>query len=492
MWCDGQWGTLILNSIEGDKTMIALKTDPHVGWEEDYRDRVNPQLMTRLLHHAVPVLEWTGWHLTKVEPGYCESVLPLNVESTNQHGTHQAALISLAADYTGGMALTTLLPGTPLTGIHPCKPQDSASLWLADMDVKYENPSTTNLLARCRVDAKTADRVASRYFAGKVALATLEVEFLSVDGERIAVGMMRYFAQATERLLEKKGGHTSPMAKLNLKTSARIIAGLRAVGPTNGVGLGEDHGSFLRVDLPHDRIAAGNQGILQADRLQKVLPQLSTMVHARTRHCDQTIQECPPIKQVVMLGAGLDMRPLRLRGGLKDAVFFEIDLPDMLDERSFVFQRINAETQTVEMPTRFPIPADFVVDEVGARLQSHPEFCTDKPTFVIYEGCSMYFTEQQNARIVSSVMQLLTHPDSRLWMDCVTPAVIDATTPDPNIHEFVNRMELIGEQFVYGPNNPAEFLQRCGLRLASQATAGEYIGDNDPTLAEYRFVVGRK
>ncbi|MEL6107839.1 MAG: SAM-dependent methyltransferase [Planctomycetota bacterium] len=468
--------------------MIALKTDPHVSWEDDYRDRVNPQLMTRLLHHAVPVLEWTGWHLTKVEPGFSESMLPLNVESTNQHGTHQAALISLSADYTGGMALTTLLTGTPLTGIHACKPHDSASMWLANMDVKYENPSTTNLTARCRVDAKTADRVAARYFAGKVALATLEVEFHSADGERVAVAKMRYFAQATERLMQKKAGQASPMAKLNLKTSARIIAGLRAA---ENEAAGTATPSHVRIDRPHDRIAAGNQGVLQAGRLQKVLPQLGTMVQARTRHCDQTLKQCPPMKQVVLLGAGLDMRPVRLRETLRGADVFELDLPDMLDERRYVFDRIHGDAAT-GTPQRHMIAADFIVDEVGEILRDHPAFSTDVPTFVIYEGCSMYFTERQNARILSSVMKSLTHPDSRVWMDCVTPEVIEATTPDPNIHEFVNRMELIGERFVYGPHRPAQLLEQCGLKVTDQITAGEYIDDADPTLAEYRFVVGQR
>ena len=111
-----------------------------VSWEEDYRTRCNPELMTKLLRQAVPVLEATQWAITKVEHGVCESVLPLNHATTNQHGTHQAALISLSADYTGGMALTTLLRGVPLAGIHSCKAEDSASLWLISMDVKYLKP----------------------------------------------------------------------------------------------------------------------------------------------------------------------------------------------------------------------------------------------------------------------------------------------------------------------------------------------------------------
>lgn len=55
-------------------------------------------------------------------------MLPLNKETTNQHGTHQAALVSLSADYTGGLALATLLRGVPLGGIHRCRNEESARI----------------------------------------------------------------------------------------------------------------------------------------------------------------------------------------------------------------------------------------------------------------------------------------------------------------------------------------------------------------------------
>ena len=35
-----------------------LAPQPHqITWEQDYRERMNPQLLTRLLHDAIPVLE---------------------------------------------------------------------------------------------------------------------------------------------------------------------------------------------------------------------------------------------------------------------------------------------------------------------------------------------------------------------------------------------------------------------------------------------------
>ena len=469
-------------------TMAVIETDREISWEKDYADRINPELMNTLLYRAVPVLAWTGWKITRVGPGFCESVLPLAIETTNQHGTHQAALISLSADYTGGMALTTLLTGIPLTGLHRGRPDESASLWLVGMDVKYENPSTSHLRGVSRVDPKTVRRIQSRYFSGRVVLATINVEFWSEDGERVATAVMRYFAQATRRLLEhRSGGERSTMTKLNLKTSARIIAGLRAMSTP------DSQGRQLRIDAPHDEVAAGTHGLLQAKRLQKVLPQLAAMVGARTRHCDEVLRSIPGIEQLVMLGAGLDMRPLRRAAELSGVTVFELDLPVMLAERQHVIERLEAQLGGVAAaPERHQIAADFLQDDVGELLQRHFAFSETALTLFVYEGCSMYFDEQQNQRLLKSIRRRMRHPDSVLWMDCVTPAVINEGTCDRNIHEFVDRMELIGERFVYGPADPEAFLRSCGLVGCSNDTAQDYLGSEDPTLGEYRFLTARQ
>ncbi|MEM0927436.1 MAG: SAM-dependent methyltransferase, partial [Planctomycetota bacterium] len=455
--------------------MGVIQTAQQMSWEEDYEQRVDPERMTRLARKAVPVLDWTKWEITVVELGYCETLLPLSVESTNQHGTHQAAMISLSADYTGGMALTTLLTGVPLRGIHSCRPDESASLWLVGMDVKYERPSTSHLRGTCRIEPAMAERIQRRYFAGKVVLALLKVEFWSEDGERVATGTMRYFAQATKMLLANQKGEKSALAKLNLKTSARIIAGLRAIRGEAQPGFAP--GEIIRVDHPHDQIAASTHGMLQAKRLRSVLPQLGRLVGARTDHGDAFLREQSGIEQLILLGAGLDMRAYRLADTLKNVFVFELDLPEMLEERLHVEDRLRvrhfeiANSQSV----RHQIPVNFLTDDVGDMLHRHTAFSQTAKTMVIYEGCSMYFDEAQNTRLLRSIRRQLKHPESRLWMDYVSPAVIDTSIDDANVHEFIERMALIGEKFVYGPADPASFLQGCGFKLIKRVTAGDFL-----------------
>ncbi|WP_346772164.1 SAM-dependent methyltransferase [Neorhodopirellula lusitana] len=455
--------------------VVSQFQDQAISWEEDYNTRVNPTLMTRLLHNAIPVLKSVDWHIKEVQEGVCVSELPLCVASTNQHGTHQAALISLSADYTGGLALATLLRGVPLAGIHRCRNEDSASLWLAAMDVKYRNPSTGHLKASCVVPEETARMVKQRYFAGKRVLVTLPVKFTS-QGEVIAEAEMKYFAQPSIQLHPtKQQPRISPLYKQKLKASARMIAGLRASFDDRG----------MRLDVGHEREAAGPHGELLAKRLHGVLPQLQDMVKARTAHIDQTLQSVPDLKQVVILGVGLDMRPFRMSEELGNPTFFELDLPEMLEERN----RVISQMQDRPTINRRTIAADFKTDDIADLLLQHPDYSPTLPTVVVFEGCSMYFAAEENREILTATSKAIQHPSSRLWCDIVTEGVVNGTSQHPEIDSFLEGMEELGERFIFGCDQPDSFLQDCGFEDSRATTAGDFLGTSDRSFSTYQFVV---
>jgi len=452
-----------------------LKIPKTTDCETDYNQRVHPELMTQLLHQAIPVLQSVQWRVTSVGEGVCTSELPLTQASTNQHGTHQAALISLSADYTGGLALATLLTGVPLAGIHRCSDDDSVSLWLASMEVKYRNPSTGNLKASCHIPREMAETIRQRYFSGNRVLVTLPVIFTS-NGELVAEAQMKYCAQPSIQLKPtKENPRISPLFKQKLKASARMTAGLRAAAekPTT------------RIDAAYERTAAGPHGELLAHRLNTVLPQLKHMVTARTEHIDQTLMTVPGLQQVVLLGVGLDMRPFRLSRKLSDPTFFELDLPEMLEERS----RVISEMEDRPTVHRRMIAADFKQKDVSVLLREHPDFDPRVPTVVIYEGCSMYFTEEENRVIMHAVAKCLQHPDSRLWCDVVTKDVVEGRTNQPEIERFLEGMDELGKRFLFGDNCPDALLRQCGFATAETLTVGDHLHSNDPVMATYQFVV---
>ncbi|EMI55893.1 SAM-dependent methyltransferase [Rhodopirellula sallentina] len=458
--------------------MVASQyKDLSISWEEDYSTRVNPELMTGLLHDAIPVLKSVDWRVTEVSEGVCTSVLPLCFESTNQHGTHQAALISLSADYTGGLALATLLRGIPLAGVHRCKEENSASLWLAAMDVKYRSPSTGHLKATCEVPENLRQTIQQRYFAGKRVLVTLKVTFTSND-DVVAEAEMKYFAQPSKQLLPtKQQPRISPLFAHKLKASARMIAGLRASFDDRG----------MRVDVSHEREAAGPHGALLANRLKGVLPQLQNMVKARTAHIDQTIESVPDLAQVVILGVGLDMRPFRMFETLGHPTFFELDLPEMLEERT----RVISQMTDRPMVSRRMIAADFKTDDISRLLLEHPDFDPTVPTVIVYEGCSMYFTDAENREILTMARSLCQHPESRLWCDIVTRSVVDGTSEHEEILKFVEGMEELGERFIFGDDDPTEFMKSCGFDDSQSITAGEHLSLSDRSFSTYQFTVSQ-
>jgi methyltransferase (TIGR00027 family) len=457
--------------------MAETLGDKLISWQQDYSKRMSPNLLTGLLRKAVPVLDAVQWKVVEVNDQECQSVLPAGSASTNQHGTHQAALISLAADYTGGIALATLIRGVPVIGVHPCSEGNAASMWLASMKVKYRRPSTTDLHGRCAVPDEMIGRVKQRFAAGKRVLITLHVEFTDAAGQPIADAEMRYFLQA--RNLSNHGRDRKKKQPRDdaqgLKASARLVAGLRA--NISRCSNGFEH--------RYDELAAGPHGAVLAERLTNVLPQLQEVVTARTLHIDHFLQDSEEIQQVVLLGAGLDMRPFRMADRGCSLVTFELDLPVMLQERRLVLSNLSDQ----DAVDRYMLEADFKHAHVGERLQQCSAYDPDVPTLVIYEGCSMYFSEQENRALMMSVRGALRNPNSAVWADMVIPSVVDGSTDHAAITEFLKQMKELGETFVFGCDDPARFLGECGFGAGAVVTAQEYLKSCDPSLGTYQFVV---
>jgi methyltransferase (TIGR00027 family) len=168
-------------------------------------------------------------------------------------------------------------------------------------------------------------------------------------------------------------------------------------------------------------------------------------------------------------------------------MFFELDLPEMLEERS----RVIAQMKDRPVVRRRMVATDFKRDHVGELLLKHPDFDPRVPTAVIYEGCSMYFAEEENQEVLSAISQVLEHPDSRLWCDMVKTSVVDGTTNIEEIAKFVAGMDQLGEQFIFGCDRPATFLEKCGYSNTRVTTAQDYLGSVDQSFSTYQFVVAK-
>ena len=146
---------------------------------------------------------------------------------------------------------------------------------------------------------------------------------------------------------------------------------------------------------------------------------LQRVIRLRTRYVDDAIADfartrpgCP----VVLLGAGLDARPFRMK---VDARFFEIDLPHTLAYR----QRALAEAG-VSSADRVAVDVDLGRDSFAPVLCA-AGFDEQAPAIVVWEGVINYLDDASASTVVRELGALLA-PESRVVADYVEPRRYDA------------------------------------------------------------------
>lgn len=464
--------------------MANLRMDPEhsessftVSWEEDRQYRTNPVVVTELLREQVPVLEFVQYRIAAIEPGATRALVPLNPQSTNQHFTHQAALFVLAADYTGGTALGSLIMGWPVVGVHPVTSSKSMSLWLLKVEIKYLRPSVGDLVVVAEIAPARHERIRRRFLSKKPVIESVPISFWNGETQ-VAEAVLTYFARQSEAIRAKgiDDENVNTLYELKLTSSAEMIAGVRARESGN---LFED---------PYAAQMAGQHGIAVAARFCERLPQLGGMVAARTHHLDREILRFLSAggRHLVFLGIGWDMRPFRLPLPAGTRVF-ELDFPTTLTERD---NRI-AELAIEQPPdvARIGVPIDLRTMSLETVLRDYLSF--DEPVFVAWEGMSMYFDEQEVQAVLAGIRQVLQNPESRLWVDLVDRDPIRAPEDfAPEVLSFVRGMQILGEPFIFGVNSVKGFMEANGFTCQQVVSSGTFLnGDSDDVHDLYRFCV---
>lgn len=435
-------------------------------FEIDYEKRLNPELMTRLLSNAVPSVKDTGFRYLEVKNGYCRSLLPLNYKSSNQHGTHQALLLAMGGDYTGGLALASLIRLEPILGIHEITPDKGMSLWLTGSEMKYLFPSTEDVYIESVIDESNESILNMRYHNGQTILKDVEITFKTLNDQMVARGKFRYYLKKKTALnLNKSGQKMNIMFEHILKTSAKLVAELRA----NEMKKPEP----LFIDEYSGR-AAGKQGSVIGERFMEVLPELQNMIAARTYYLDSIINsKSDEIKQVVFLGAGFDFRTLRLQDKLQGTHVFELDLPEMISEKEKILTnwKINSGAKTTR------IACNFLTESIHEALITNG-FDPKEPSLFIYEGCSMYFSEEENNKILIQVSKMLEKSKAGyLWLDAINSSVINNLSLPDSVKGFLSKIAVMGEPFIYGIDPDKHLFTDNRLKVAEFKKTSNFIGN---------------
>ncbi len=171
-------------------------SDEHenISWEEHYQLYCNPVTTTRLLQKNVPLLEFSGWRVEDIREGYCQSIVPFESKAVNQHTSHQSSVYCLAGDYTGGIALYSLLRGMPTFGVHPADAVWGLNLWLLKTDLKFIRPSTSDLKIYARIHEQRFERIIDQFYKRRRHIEKVSIELRNED-DVVGTGTMTYFLQ---------------------------------------------------------------------------------------------------------------------------------------------------------------------------------------------------------------------------------------------------------------------------------------------------------
>jgi O-methyltransferase involved in polyketide biosynthesis len=167
----------------------------------------------------------------------------------------------------------------------------------------------------------------------------------------------------------------------------------------------------------------------------------------------------------------------------EDIKWFELDLPEMIQERRRV-------VELLQMPDRrrFPVAANFRRDNLDVVLEAHPEFDASQPAVILFEGIAMYFEPEDASKLLFDAASILKlHPDSRLWVDLPTEAVLNGKGGGEDVARFLDSMAKLGEPFLFGTDDPKKLLQEHSMDMVTCTDSGL----EDP-FKMYKFMVVKR
>jgi methyltransferase (TIGR00027 family) len=445
-------------------------------WEQDRKERFNLEALTESFHESVPALGFIDWKITVVERGYAETMLPLIPNSSNQYIAHQGPLMLLAAEYTGGLALTTLFHRVPIIGFWPSVDDNAGYMWGAKASIKWLAPSCHNLTCKARIEKEKWEGLAKRFANSSKVVFTVPVKMYNGD-RLVAESDFTYWAQDLNGLKR----NAFDVEKIDIlyehktRTTAKLIVGLRALEQEKPI-------DERRFDDPYAFMLAGKHGITLARRFSVATPQLQNMIAARTKHLDETVLSFAQGKgvfNIVNIGAEYDSRFWRLNLG--NATIYDLDLPIMLNERKRTFDYSKRHTiRNVEIDLEMKTVDQVLLETAG--------FDAGLPTFFIWEGGSMYFRDENIDAIFSSVAKLM-HRECCMWFDYVSEDLIACSTGIREAEGFITNIRKMGEPFINGFNNVGDAAIKYNLSLEQNVHSGAVLGTPEEIYTHYSFCI---
>ena len=160
------------------------------------------------------------------------------------------------------------------------------------------------------------------------------------------------------------------------------------------------------------------------------------------------------IRQIVLVGAGLDTRAYRLNWPAGTCIY-ELDQPAVLLYKQHVLDDANAKPTCMRRAVAADLAADWQTPLLAARFDPR------QPSLWLAEGFTFYLPDEAIARILQGISALAA-PGSRLGFDCVN----HVTLTSPLTHAWIEMQAKEGAPWLGGLDDPEGFLGGLGWQVA--------------------------
>ncbi|MBU8854952.1 class I SAM-dependent methyltransferase [Bacillus sp. FJAT-26377] len=241
--------------------------------------------------------------------------------------------------------------------------------------------------------------------------------------------------------------------------TAFVIAEWRAEESESASPLFSDHlaNIFLNVDTSKNALAIAEDS-----------PSTRFLVRYRTRYFDDLILQKirQGIKQFVILGSGLDTRPIRL--GAKGVTFYELDQKHVLDYKAQQIKEFGYEQNSIF------IPCDYTDVDFIEKLKDKG-FDPSLETFLLWEG-NIFYLKYNN---IFYVLNSLKHgiDTFELTFDYLSQKLINRATGFKRSEDLLNGFSQIGAPWNTGFDDISDLAKQVGLLVKENFLIADYSNE---------------
>jgi methyltransferase (TIGR00027 family) len=213
---------------------------------------------------------------------------------------------------------------------------------------------------------------------------------------------------------------------------------------------------------PYARALAMPRGfeLLEKHRGSGLVPYIAI----RTKYLDESIRIIlreNDVRQIVLVAAGMDTRPFRLDWPA-DAVVYEVDFPALLTEKRRRLAGLRAEPRVARREVAVDLRQDWLPELKRAGFDS------GHPTLWIVEGLMFFLTPEQAGNLLRALGSA-SAPGSWLGVDFVSQALLRS----PFSRKFRRSLEEVGTPWLFGTDEPEEYLASTGWKARDVKEPGE-------------------